>query len=203
MPIRLAPDVPAELAAGDAHACVRTVAGTVRCWGYGGVGQLGNGNGTDVGDEGDEYPTQVDLGGARVVALAAGGGSTCAVTDAGAVRCWGYNLNGQLGAGNTENLMEEPGDAASTVPLPLARVAVDVTVGAYHACALLDTHQVTCWGFNTHGQLGIGSTDTMGDASGELPLPGYVNVMGATGSLCDTAPAAQCLSGSCQSNVCQ
>ena len=35
------------------------------------------------------------------VGIAAGGSHTCAVTTSGAVYCWGYNYDGQLGTGDT------------------------------------------------------------------------------------------------------
>jgi len=51
--------------------------------------------------------------------------------------------------------------------LPKATQAVSITAGGDHTCALLDNGAVRCWGRNTHGQLGYGHTDTIGDD--ELP----------------------------------
>jgi hypothetical protein len=36
--------------------------------------------------------------------------------------------------------------------------AIDVVAGRYHMCALLDDHEVKCWGLNAVGQLGLGDT---------------------------------------------
>ena len=40
---------------------------------------------------------------AGVVALAAGGGHTCALLAGGGVDCWGYNGYGELGTGDTND----------------------------------------------------------------------------------------------------
>jgi alpha-tubulin suppressor-like RCC1 family protein len=39
-----------------------------------------------------------------------------------------------------------------------------ISVGGYHSCALMFSGQLKCWGTNTFGQLGLGSTTSMGDA---------------------------------------
>jgi alpha-tubulin suppressor-like RCC1 family protein len=85
-----------SVAAGGAHTCALLANGTVRCWGGGSAGQLGNGA---VGNS----PTPVivaGLSGAREIA--AGIYHTCAALGAGgAVACWGDNADGQLGNGTT------------------------------------------------------------------------------------------------------
>jgi alpha-tubulin suppressor-like RCC1 family protein len=83
------------LAAGGVHTCALLRGGTLKCWGYGFHGQLGDG--TNSYRSG---PVTVS-GLANVIAVAAGAGHTCAVLRGGAVRCWGSNENGQLGDGTT------------------------------------------------------------------------------------------------------
>ena len=72
--------------------------GGVKCWGYNGWGQLGDGT---TGDGNAERLTAVNVSGltSGVIAIAAGGGHTCALTVGGGVKCWGYNLYGQVGDG--------------------------------------------------------------------------------------------------------
>ena len=77
---------------------------------------------------------------------------TCVVTAAGAVKCWGNNQFGYLGDGTTET---------RDVPTPVVGLdsgVVDVAVGVDHACALTDEGVVKCWGRNTYGEVGDGTT---------------------------------------------
>lgn len=92
------------IAAGDLHTCALTVHGGARCWGANYSGQLGDGTTTD-------RPTPVVVRrvftegtprGLRGVArIALGASTTCAQLAHGETRCWGLNLNGQIGDGTT------------------------------------------------------------------------------------------------------
>jgi uncharacterized repeat protein (TIGR01451 family) len=154
------------IAVGHGHTCALMSSGTVRCWGFHSGGRLGYGNADDIGD--NEHPSSVgpvQLGG-TATAIAAGGAHTCAILAGGAVRCWGFNGEGQLGYGNTNGIgvAEHP----STAPtVDLGAPAVAITAGGNHTCALLSTGAVRCWGWGFGGRLGYGNTDNVGDD--ELP----------------------------------
>ena len=60
------------------------------------------------------------------------------------------------------------GDALPAVDLGSGRRVVDVSVGNWHVCAVLDDGSVKCWGRNDKGQLGLGDTGDRGDGSGEM-----------------------------------
>lgn len=76
----------------------------------------------------------------------------CALTPAGKLMCWGLNGSGQLGNGT--NTSSTP----PTVVSGLSGAVLDVVMGAQHTCALLSGGVVNCWGGNTYGQLGNGTT---------------------------------------------
>jgi alpha-tubulin suppressor-like RCC1 family protein len=87
-----------------------------------------------------------------VVSVSAGGEHTCAVTSTGAVKCWGYNVYGQLGDG-TLGSADVPVDIVG-----LSSGVVSVSAGAAHTCALTSTGAVECWGGNPDGELGDNTT---------------------------------------------
>jgi alpha-tubulin suppressor-like RCC1 family protein len=123
-------------------------AGSVQCWGANALGQLGDGTHTS-------HLTPVPVKGLKgVVALTAGGAFTCALTKSGGVKCWGANTAFQLGRG---------GISDSLTPLDVTGLKsgiIAVAAGLTHACALTKAGGVKCWGSNSHGQLGDGTTNT-------------------------------------------
>ncbi len=155
-----------QLDAGSYHSCAALAGGSVRCWGYGGDGQLGYENMSTIGD--DETPGSVgpvDLGpGHTAKAIAAGDVHTCALLDDGTVRCWGYGGDGRLGYGNTNSIGESqaPG-AIGPVDLGPGRTAKAISAGGGHTCAVLDDGNVRCWGYGFNGQLGYGNRNSIGD----------------------------------------
>src|SRR2546422_16564 len=87
-------------------------------------------------------------------AVTAGDAHTCGVTAAGAAYCWGDNSSGQLGDGTTMNRL------SPVLVQPPARVSfAAVTAGAAHTCGLTPVAGTAyCWGSNSVGQLGDGTT---------------------------------------------
>ena len=154
------------ISAGESHTCAILDDNTVRCWGYGAFGQLGNVKSVNIGD--DETPASeppVDLGPGRTAsAISAGNHHTCALLDNGTVRCWGFGANGQLGYANTANIGDNESPAsAGPVDLGPGRTAKAIAAGRQHTCALLDDDSVRCWGAASFGQLGYGDQVIIGD----------------------------------------
>jgi len=154
------------ITAGDYHACALLDDGRVRCWGYGGDGQLGYGDRTTIGD--NETPGSVgpvDLGpGRTAIAISASGRHTCALLNDGNVRCWGIGFEGALGYGDRTTIgdNETPG-SVGPVKLGPGRSATAISAGDGHTCATLDDGNVRCWGYGFRGQLGYGDTNYIGD----------------------------------------
>jgi alpha-tubulin suppressor-like RCC1 family protein len=155
------------ITSGRNHSCALLSGGNVRCWGNNFFGQLGIADTTNIGD--NENPTtNVNLGGAQATSITAGNAHTCALLSTGNVRCWGNNSFGQLGIANTTNI----GDNESpTTNVNLGgKTVFAIAAGEDHTCALLypnlivaPGYDVRCWGYNEYGQLGIGTTVSIGD----------------------------------------
>ncbi len=78
------------------------------------------------------------------------------------MRCWGGGENGELGYGSTEDIGDDetPADAGDVL---IGGKAARIAVGFLHACAILETGTVRCWGRASPGSLGYGNTHDIGD----------------------------------------
>lgn len=108
----------------------------------------------------DAQATGQPLGG--VTAIAGGGTHLCAITTGGGVACWGSNTSGQLGVTSTnpvDHCQDNPCSTTAVTVTGLTGVTA-LAAGSGHTCAILSGGAVQCWGDNTSGQLGSGSTKT-------------------------------------------
>jgi len=161
---------------GHRHSCALLTGGAVKCWGVGNRGQLGLGDALIHGDQpnemGDNLPF-VDLGlGVTATAVTAGYEHSCALLSDGRVKCWGRNLEGQLGLGDTAIRGDQPnemGDALPFVDLGQGQAAAAVVAATAYSCAVLVDGAVKCWGINLEGELGLGFDGApVGDGPGEM-----------------------------------
>jgi alpha-tubulin suppressor-like RCC1 family protein len=96
---------------------------------------------------------------------------SCGLLDNNTIKCWGLGSSGQLGYGATSTLGDgagEMGDALATIDLGTGRTAKQIATGSSHSCAVLDNNTVKCWGLGTDGQLGYGTTTSLGRSSGQM-----------------------------------
>ncbi len=137
----------AAIAAEDSHTCALTTAGGVKCWGNNSEGQLGDNSTTNR-----LTPVGVTGLASGVAAISAGYNHTCALTTAGGVKCWGNNVEGELGDNSTTNRLT-PVDVTG-----LASGVAAIAAGGFNTCALTTAGGVKCWGDNSEGELGDNST---------------------------------------------
>lgn len=153
-----------QLTAGSDHFCAVTGAGRLACWGRGVHGATGDGNCADQATS----PKLVEVGampeGERAfLRVQAGSYHTCAINGNDQAWCFGYT-SGAIGDGG------QPGDASDSECAPLPR-RVDVSAlpegdrkfktlssGSGRTCAMTASGRPVCWGENTYGAVGDGTT---------------------------------------------
>jgi alpha-tubulin suppressor-like RCC1 family protein len=166
---------PTKVVNGDFHSCALFSNGGVKCWGDNTYGQLGLGNtaalGDNPGEMGGELPW-LSLGTGLVVSdIEAGSQHTCVIFTNAKMKCWGRNNYGQLGIGNMNTIGDgagEMGDSLAYVSLGPGRTVKKIGLGVYSTCAILDDDSLKCWGFNSYGGLGRGSTATWGNGNNQM-----------------------------------
>jgi alpha-tubulin suppressor-like RCC1 family protein len=171
-----------QIEVGGRHACAVTEEDAAWCWGDDASGQLGDGVSAADPSQPVEVATDENL-----ISISAGTDSSCAVANSGSVLCWGENAEGQLGTGDRVdtgvpaevdqgNVPSLPflGFSANTVAATADGdgILVEVSVGDTHTCAMDLQGNAYCWGDNSQGQIGNGTTT---DALKPVPtslLPG-------------------------------
>jgi alpha-tubulin suppressor-like RCC1 family protein len=157
------------VSAGGFHSCAVDADQTAWCWGLNSSGQLGNGSSDPFSwSAAPQHVSDASGNGvlSDVVAVGTGYEYSCALTDAGAVWCWGNNYVGQLGDG-TFDIRSRP---VQVRELPEIQA---LAVGAHHACAISVDGALWCWGGNGSGQLGDGTVIIRALA---VPVQGLANV---------------------------
>lgn len=143
------------LAAGSDFTCAVLVGGGVSCWGANGHGQLGTGSTFDA-----HLPVAVPGLPAPVTSLTAGDAHVCAALNDDSLRCWGGNASGQLGDGSYADrlsptvIMPAPPTVDPSAEPAERPVIRSISASRANTCVTRFDKRVTCWGDNSHGQLG-------------------------------------------------
>ena len=149
-----------------------------KCWGkiLNGVGGEETGNVCQSGDTPEERaiechrnyrgsPETVRFGESQHVEyLDIGSETACAILRSGRISCWGRNDFGQTGSERSE--ASGPCVVAACEPTPFLvpvnmGVAVGVSVGGFHVCAVNQRGQLYCWGRNDRDQTGLPSDEQL------------------------------------------
>ena len=177
IPLRVASTLSfASISVGDSVACGVTSGNLAYCWGSNNYGQLGNG----VSSTGTSLQPSLVVGPGSLAAISlvrvsAGRNHACGLNSAGKAFCWGQDLFFQLGGGDSLR------DNSSTpIPIKSSLAFSQISAGGDHTCALSGTGTAVCWGDNTQGQIGKGTSGDSVDTP--TPIAGVFAQISAGGS---------------------
>jgi alpha-tubulin suppressor-like RCC1 family protein len=163
--------------AGAGLICIVDTTNAVSCWGDDAQGQVGDDS------EGRALDDPLRFAGKRTVPTAVVGLPTnekivdlalsrgdvaCVLTDAGSVWCWGANSKGTFPDGTTGNTTPGKPKRMNLTGDLFGKTVTSIEVGSSLGCAIAGTPSggtvtqkaVYCWGDNTDGNVGVGSTAT-------------------------------------------
>lgn len=154
-------DVPVTVGLGELFSCTCDRGGQAWCWGRNVEGELGQGSSSATSTSPVAVPRVTDC-----AQIAGGANHACVVHGDGTLSCWGSNASGQLGQAGTAVPTICPESASNaTVPclpsptlVPNLGNVVEVGAGEQYTCVRKSDQTVECWGDNTQGQLGDGTT---------------------------------------------
>lgn len=142
-----------KLVSGWMFTCGLKTDTTIDCWGDNTFNQVSKKTNASF----TAPQTQVDSSGYMSLSsyadIAAGDNHVCAVTKKGAVWCWGFGTNGQLGNGTNET-SATPVKVLDTQAISTLTNVESIAAGYLKTCAVLKTGQVVCWGSGAQGALG-------------------------------------------------
>ena len=155
---------PAQAAFGTAlgfqSGCAIRTDSLVACWGTRHRGQLGGAVADSTQDCGAASPPwcqrgpAVVAGGQKYRQVATQVDHVCGTRISGGVDCWGRVFGASTVGGWLTPCVSAADCVNTPTPVTLPGTAIRVVVGGEHACALLSSGAVYCWGDNSHGQLG-------------------------------------------------
>ncbi len=150
------------VATGLRHTCAVSAEGALSCWGDNADGQIGTALFSF-----STTPSPVTGVATGVFAVTAGNDHSCAIVS-GAAKCWGSGERGQLGNGSISYGAHPQIENVTG----LSSGVTSISAGGYHTCAVVNG-AAKCWGANSRGQLGNGSS------ADSIPSPVGVSGLGS------------------------
>src|SRR5690554_3326228 len=175
-----------KISAGENHTCALLAGGNVKCWGNNSDRQLGNAELSTQGKKASSTAVDVNVADLQgVKAISVGNTYSCALLEAGDIKCWGKIPSG-FSANNLLELTNKKPSQLATASAHACVVTEDNQVQCWgdssklghseseatevtgidnalfvsskgsHSCALLNNGRVRCWGSNLRGQIGNG-----------------------------------------------
>ena len=135
-----------RIASGAWHNCGLDADGLAYCWGSGGSGQIGIGDGF-----GRSAPAPV-ADGHHFVDIVAGATHSCGLKASGEVWCWGSGGGLDWGIGDGSTLTRYTPVRVSTF-----QVLIKIAAFGNHTCGITTAGDAFCWGRNDFGQIGDGT----------------------------------------------
>jgi alpha-tubulin suppressor-like RCC1 family protein len=162
---------------GEVHACALSTSGSVWCWGGGDSLQLGLGA-SDATDHATPVEIRFPAETGPLLSMSVGAAHTCVVDEAERIWCWGENDHEECGQlvsapcpGESEPMSCEDVPRPTLMAEQVA-AARFVFSGDEFTCAIDDLNELSCWGDNSLGELGLGELDVDGGSSArQTPLP--------------------------------
>jgi alpha-tubulin suppressor-like RCC1 family protein len=175
------------------HACAVLDNASLKCWGAGKYGALGQDEAVDRPSPASLMPVNVGAG-RTVQTVSASNGQSCALLDNGSAKCWGNGYFGSLSVsvsvvdlGDVDGYYYAIGDVPGEMELlpglsfGNGHTAKSIVGGTNATCAILDDNSVRCWGADYRGEIGqesdqFISLDYIGKSPTELAALPAVNL---------------------------
>jgi len=185
VPLRIAGSLAlVSLSVGDSVACGVSANGAAYCWGDQTYGAVGNGisvPGTSA------LPVRVTgplTSAATFTQVSAGGTHACGLVTGGAAYCWGRDNALQLGGGDSIRA-----NASTPIPAQASRKFKQIAAGWNFTCGLETDGVAFCWGDNSRGQLGRGTSGDTTERLVAVSAPAFTQISAAGDNACGLTAA--------------
>ncbi|WII70528.1 hypothetical protein QJS83_08665 [Bdellovibrio sp. 22V] len=129
------------------YSCGITTSNELKCWGYNGQKNLGDGTTTQR-----TSPIVIDAG-TQFKEVSLKGSHSCAITLAGVLKCWGYNFYSMVGDGTTVSpnapIVIDSGTSYSSISVGHAAWTRSAS------CGITTAGGLRCWGIDYFGEMGL------------------------------------------------